>query len=159
MKKELIVGYESAMLDEMLRLFYNTVHSVNAKDYDNKQLDNWAPVSIDKQKWESRLANNICLVSISDNKIVGFGELSEEGGIDTMFVHKNFQGKRIASNILDELTGFAQDHDLTTLSTDASITARPFFESHGFTVVKEQRNYYRHIIFVNYKMQKDITNN
>lgn len=153
---ELIVDYNASMLDEMLRLFYNTVHSVNAKDYNSEQLDNWAPEAIDKKKWEERLSNNVCLVTFHENKIVGFGELSEEGGIDTMFVHKNFQGKKIASRILEELTGYAHDHDLRTLTTEASITAKPFFERHGFKVVKVQKNHYNKMIFINYKMKKNI---
>jgi putative acetyltransferase len=153
---ELIVDYNASMLDEMLRLFYNTVHSVNARDYNTEQLDNWAPEAIDKKKWEERLSNNVCLVTFHKNKIVGFGELSEEGGIDTMFVHKNFQGKKIASRILEELTGYAQDHDFRTLTTEASITAKPFFERHGFKVVKVQKNYYDKMVFINYKMKKNI---
>lgn len=75
-----IVCYRENMLDEMLRLFYNTVHTVNAKDYNVEQLNNWAPVAIDKTKWQERLANNVCLVSICNDQIVGFGELSKEGG-------------------------------------------------------------------------------
>jgi len=94
MNKELIVDYNESMLDEMLRLFYNTVHTVNAKDYNQEQLENWAPETIDKKKWEERLTNNVCFVNICNKQITGFGELSEEGGIDTMYVHKNHQGKK-----------------------------------------------------------------
>lgn len=156
MNKELIVDYNASMLDEMLRLFYNTVHTVNAKDYNREQLENWAPAEIDKQKWEERLSNNVCLVSICNEKIVGFGELSEEGGIDTMYVHKNYQGKKIASRLLEELTDYAHEHCFKTLTTEASITARPFFERHGFKVVKTQTNQYDNMVFVNYKMKKSI---
>ncbi len=157
MNKEQIVNYNESMLEEMLRLFHNTVHTVNAKDYDSEQLKNWAPEAIDKQKWEERLTNNVCLVSIHDEQIVGFGELSEEGSIDTMFVHKNHQGKKIASRLLQQLTNYAQDHCFKTLTTEASITARPFFERHGFKVVKTQRNQYDKMVFLNYKMKKKIT--
>ena len=157
MNKEQIVNYNESMLDEMLRLFYNTVHTVNAKDYDKNQLENWAPETIDRQKWEERLTNNVCLVSIYGEQIVGFGELSEEGGIDTMYVHKNHQGKKIASRLLQELTDYAHHLCFKTLTTEASITARPFFERHGFKVVKTQRNQYDNMVFLNYKMKKTIT--
>jgi putative acetyltransferase len=156
MNTELIVDYKEGMLDEMLRLFYNTVHTVNAKDYNTEQLENWAPELIDKKKWEERLTNNVCRVTICNKQIVGFGELSEEGGIDTMFVHKNHQGKKIASRILQDLTDYAHEHSFKTLTTEASITARPFFESHGFKVVKTQKNHYKNMVFINYKMKKHI---
>lgn len=153
---ELIVDYNASMLDEMIRLFYNTVHSVNAKDYNAEQLNKWAPPAVNKRRWEERLSNNVCLVTFRQDKIVGFGELSKEGRIDTMFVHKNFQGKKIASRLLEELTGYAHDHDLRTLTTEASITAKPFFERHGFKVVKVQKNHYNKTVFINYKMKKNI---
>ena len=156
MNTELIVDYNESMLDEMLRLFYNTVHTVNAKDYNKEQLENWAPHKIDKKKWEDRLTNNVCLVTIYNEQIVGFGELSEEGGIDTMYVHKNHQGKKIASRLLNELMAYAHDHCFETLTTEASITARPFFERHGFKVIKTQTNHYDDLVFVNYKMKKKI---
>ncbi|MEJ7767012.1 MAG: GNAT family N-acetyltransferase [Chitinophagaceae bacterium] len=154
---EQIVEYNPSMLDEMLRLFFNTVHTINARDYNKAQLENWAPEVIDKKKWEDRLTNNVCLVFYCENRIVGFGELSEEGGIDTLFVHKNFQGKRIASRLLEELTGYAQHHEFKLLTTEASITAKPFFEQHGFKVVEVQENHYQEIVFINYKMRKNIT--
>jgi putative acetyltransferase len=156
MSTEQIVDYNESMLDEMLHLFYNTVHTVNARDYNSEQLEKWAPVKIDRKKWKERLNNNVCFVTIRDSQIVGFGELSEEGGIDTMFVHKNHQGKKIASRILNELIDYAQDHAIQTLTTEASITARPFFERHGFKVTKRQTNIYNDIEFVNYKMKKQI---
>ena len=156
MNTELIVDYNVSMLDEMLRLFYNTVHTVNAKDYNTEQLQNWAPEAIDRKKWADRLTNNVCLVTICNKQIVGFGELSEEGGIDTMYVHKNHQGKKIASRILKELTDYAHEHSFKTLTTEASITARPFFERHGFKVVKTQKNQYNNMVFINYKMKKNI---
>jgi putative acetyltransferase len=156
MNEELIVQYNKSMLDEMLSMFYNTVHTVNAKDYNTEQLENWAPQAIDKKKWEDRLTNNVCFVTFRDKQIVGFGELSEEGGIDTMFVHKNHQGKKIASRLLKELTDYAHDHCFKTLTTEASITARPFFERHGFKVIKTQTNHYDDMEFVNYKMKKNI---
>ncbi len=153
---ELIVEYNVSMLDEMLKLFYNTVHTVNANDYSREQLENWAPQAIDKKKWEDRLTNNVCFVTIRNKQIVGFGELSAEGGIDTMYVHENHQGKKIASGILKQLTDYAHNHSFKMLTTEASITARPFFERHGFKVVKTQTNHYDNIVFVNYKMKKNI---
>lgn len=74
-----------------------------------------------------------------------------------MFVHHHFQGKKIASRILKELITYACDHHFTSLITDASITARPFFERHGFKVIKKQTNYYKEMVFINYRMQIDIT--
>jgi hypothetical protein len=33
-----ILDYDESMLDEMMQLFYETVHTVNARDYKKEQL-------------------------------------------------------------------------------------------------------------------------
>ncbi len=39
--------YQSSDCKELAKLFYNTVHTVNAKDYTKEQLDAWATGQID----------------------------------------------------------------------------------------------------------------
>ena len=43
---------------------------------------------------------------------------------------------------------------LPRLSTEASITARPFFQSHGFQILAEQVVTCRGSAFVNYRMER-----
>lgn len=43
-----------------------------------------------------------------------------------------------------------------SIITDASITARPFFEKRGYKVIKEQQVELRGQIFTNFKMSKNI---
>ena len=43
----LLRKYDSGDCREIEELFYNTVHSVNAADYSDVQLDAWAPVNSD----------------------------------------------------------------------------------------------------------------
>lgn len=38
-------------LEEIAQLFYDTVHTVNAKDYTPRQLDVWATGKIDSATW------------------------------------------------------------------------------------------------------------
>ena len=46
-----IRAYRSSDLDEILTLFYDTVHTVNAKDYTSAQLDAWADGRADREAW------------------------------------------------------------------------------------------------------------
>ena len=43
---------------EIITLFYNTVHSVNAKDYTKKQLDVWATGKENLNDWNKSLLNH-----------------------------------------------------------------------------------------------------
>lgn len=47
--------YQSSDCKELTKLFYNTVHTVNAKDYTEEQLDAWATGQVDLNKWAQSL--------------------------------------------------------------------------------------------------------
>jgi putative acetyltransferase len=135
MKDLKIVDYEEGMLDEMMRLFYDTVHTINARDYRKEQLNSWAPLNIDKRFWEQRLKKNVCKVAFINDIMVGFTELVDEH-VETMYVHKDFQRRKVAANLIDELLQIANERNYSVLTTEASLTARPFFEAFGFRVTR-----------------------
>ncbi len=41
--------YQQSDCKELTELFYNTVHTVNAKDYTKEQLDVWATGQVERQ--------------------------------------------------------------------------------------------------------------
>lgn len=45
-------SYKIRDCKKLINLFYNTVHTVNAKDYTSEQLDVWLPKNIDLRKKE-----------------------------------------------------------------------------------------------------------
>ena len=54
--------YVSADLEELLTLFYETVHTVNARDYTPAQLDAWAGPHTDRERWDRTLREHTSLV-------------------------------------------------------------------------------------------------
>ena len=151
-----ILDYEESMLDEMMQLFYDTVHTVNARDYRKEQLNGWAPENSDKRFWEERLRKNVCKVAFISDKMVGFAELLDNGHVDTMYVHKDFQRRKVAAQLIEELLFIAEKRNYTALTTEASITARPFFEAFGFRVIRVKKKLYNGKDFTNYKMIKEL---
>lgn len=53
-------------------LFYDTVHTVNARDYTPPQLDAWADGHADLAAWDRSLSEHHSLVAVLDGVIVGF---------------------------------------------------------------------------------------
>lgn len=151
-----ILNYEESMLDEMMQLFYDTVHTVNAADYTEDQLNGWAPLHSDKRFWQQRLKKNVCKVAFVNNKIVGFTEMADRH-VDTMYVHKDFQRQKIAASLIDELLEIAEQKNYSVLTTEASITARPFFEAFGFRVTRVKKKLYNGKDFTNFKMTKNLS--
>ncbi len=68
----LIRRYEPSYCKDLAELFYNTVHSINAKDYTEEQLNVWATGSVDLEKWNKSLLENFTVIAIENNIIVGF---------------------------------------------------------------------------------------
>lgn len=146
--------YAKADLEEVYRLFYDTVHSVNRADYEPEQLDAWAPQEMDRSRWEASLLSHETWVAREGERIVGFGDLGENGYLDRLYVHRDFQRRGVASAILRRLEEGARRQDCRRIYTEASITARPFFERWGYRVVKEQQKPLRGQVFINFIMEK-----
>lgn len=134
-----IRGYQSYDCNEIVQLFYNTVHSVNRKDYTKAQLDAWATGTVDVIAWDKSLTENYAVVGEENGIIVGFGDLDHTGHFDKLYVHKDYQSKGIATAIADDLENYAIRNKLLFITTHASITAKPFFEKRGYLVLREQQ--------------------
>lgn len=143
--------YNSTDCEQLAELFYDTVHTVNAKDYTEEQLNVWATGQIDLEKWNASFEKNHTAIAVEEDKIVGFGDMDKTGYLDRLYVHKDYQRMGIASSICDEL----EKHFSSSFTTHASITARPFFEKRGYTVVKEQQVERGGILLTNFVMKKN----
>lgn len=53
----------------------------------------------------------------------------------------------------------ARGNKISKIFAEVSITARPFFEKHGFTVIEKQKVSIRGIELVNFKMEKELNQN
>lgn len=144
-------SYKEADIHDIITLFYDTVHCVNAKDYSEEQLNAWASGKVNVNKWNQSFLEHYTLVAWQGNEIVGFGDVTKQGYLDRLYVHKNYQGRGIASAICDKLESYV---DRKTMETHASITAKPFFLKRGYEVVKEQRVIRNNITLTNYVMVK-----
>ena len=136
---------------EMARLFYDTVHTVNARDYTPEQLEAWAPAPPDPELWNPSFLKHITFVAEADGKIAGFGDIDSGGYLDRLYVHKDYQGQGIGSMLCDALERSAAAERILV---HASLTARPFFLRRGYQVRKEQQVERQGILLVNYVMKK-----
>ncbi|NKF06600.1 GNAT family N-acetyltransferase [Clostridium gasigenes] len=148
--------YQSEDCKEIIELFYNTVHSVNAKDYNEAQLDMWASKDIDICEWDKSLSEHYSVVIEEDSSIIGFGDLDINGYFDRLFVHKDYQGGGVATTIVDEIEKYAQENKVEIITTHSSITAKPFFEKQGYKVVEEQVVERKGQVLTNYVMKKNL---
>lgn len=150
----IIRAYLPSDLNNILNLFRETIRTINARDYTPAQIKAWASDNIDYDRWNSRLSSSCTFVVEGNNELLGFANLEQDGHVDCVYVHKDHQGKGIASRLLESLEQVAKSSGTSKLSTEASITARPFFEKRGFTLLEEQTVQYNGQEFLNFRMGK-----
>jgi putative acetyltransferase len=74
-----------------------------------------------------------------------------------MYVHPDFKGRGVANALMAKVEEAAAEQKLGRLYTEASITAKPFFEKKGFRVIAPQTVHVRGQDLVNYRMEKFMT--
>ena len=143
--------YRPADCPAMARLFYETVHTVNARDYAPEALGAWADGQPDLERWNSSFLAHRTLLAEAAGEIVGFADMDETGYLDRLYVHRDFQGRGVATALCDALEAQTPAPRYTT---HASITARPFFESRGYRVTRAQQVERRGVWMTNFVMEK-----
>lgn len=138
---------------EIKKLFQETILSVNIKDYSAEQAECWARRGDDNNVWKDRINEQYFIVAIQNNIISGFAALKPDGYLNSMFVHKDYQGIGVASSLLTEIEKYALKNYISEITADVSITAKPFFEKKGYKVITQQTVCIG-IEMINYKMKK-----
>ncbi|MBD1997594.1 GNAT family N-acetyltransferase [Leptolyngbya sp. FACHB-541] len=140
--------------EQIARLFHDTVHAVNIRDYSSNQVNAWAPDDVHFRNWTEVCSSRFTYVADDEGVIAGFGELEVSGHIDCFYCHTNYQRCGVGKQLYQAIEAKAIELELKLLFVEASITAKPFFERMGFSVVKEQEVTRRGETFINYAMEK-----
>ena len=135
----------------LAELFFHTVHTINATDYSEEQLNAWTTGHIDLEQWNCSFLSHYTVVAEIDGTVVGFGDIDNTGYLDRLFVHADFQHQGIATAICDKLE---QASHAEKIVTHASITAKGFFEKRGYKIVAKQQVERQGILLTNYVMER-----
>ncbi len=152
----IIRKFQKADLEAVLELYHTVVHTIGAKYYNSEQVQAWAPVSPDKEKWLTSLTANIAFVAEDQGKMIGFSDMSHTGYIDRLYVHKNYQGKGVALALFKQLEEEARKLGIAELTTEASVMAKPIAKRQGFEIVQKNNKVLRGQEFITYLMRKKL---
>lgn len=89
-----------------------------------------------------------------NEKIVGFSTLKNYEYIDLLYVDKDFQKQGVGLNLFKIMEKIVIQNKRSEMTSDVSITAKPFFEKVGFKTIEKQTVIRGNIGLVNYKMVK-----
>jgi putative acetyltransferase len=122
----------------LAEIFRASVEELAADDYSDTQREVWAAVADDEGEFGARLAQGLTLVATLGGSVVGFVSLKGADEIDLLYVHPAVAGQGIGAMLCDAVEKLAGSRGTARLVTDASDSARGFFEKRGY--VAQQRN-------------------
>ena len=140
---------------ELKKLFQNTVLAINRRDYSQAEVEDWASCGDNLSNIEDMIKTHYFIVAVNQqSEIVGFSSITPQGYLHSMFVHKDFQGEGIATMLLNEIEQYAITNGIIRITSEVSLTARPFFEKRGYIVEEEKKRKDNKIYINNFWMAK-----
>jgi putative acetyltransferase len=130
--------YETSDLKQIMAVYHASIHSLAAPFYTAEQLDAWAPPKMDVERWRQRLASVRTIVAEDNGRIAGFASYELSGHLDFLFTHPAFARRGVAMRLYRLVESLMLAAGLSTVFTEASLAARPFFERQGFKVDAEE---------------------
>ena len=136
-------------------LFRETVLHVNARDYTREEVEDWASCGDSVEQMKDLLARNDYVAALNEQgEIIGFSSMNAEGYLHSLFVHKDYQQVGVGSLLLSAVEKRAWEYGVSEITSEVSLTARPFFEKRGYEVVKDQKRRANRLELTNFVMRK-----
>ncbi|MGB7979754.1 MAG: GNAT family N-acetyltransferase [Candidatus Nanopelagicales bacterium] len=153
----LLRPYRDADAAGTLKVFRRAIRTLAGHDYAPEQVDAWASPEIDPAVWAQKRRTRRTQVADTDGRVVGFTDIDDDGYIDMLFVDPDVARQGVGSALLEWARITAEGLGARELTTNASRTARPAFEAHGFTVVAEQCVVLRGVAMPNLRMRRPLS--
>ena len=159
MKTDFIIrAAQHSEIIELRDLYKNTVLQVNRHDYSQEEVEDWASCGDDLSRIGKMIETHYFIVAVNrQSQIVGFSSITPQGYLHSMFVHKDFQGRGIATILLEEIERYAIAAGIKRITSEVSLTARPFFKKYGYVVEKEQKRQANKLSLTNFWMAKTLS--
>ena len=148
--------YKASDLEAVVAVFGRSVREIAARDYSPSQLSAWAPQVPDWPAWSKRVSERAVFVCERKGQIAGFARIGNDGHLDLLYVHPEFQRQGVGRALFGRALTWAKKHGVRRLASDVSVTARSFFEQFDFRVVKPQVVERLGVSFQNFRMERDI---
>ena len=155
--------YRADDLALLHRLMHETIHTVSLRDYTPAQVAAWAPDPespagvAQRARLSASLEASIACVADWAGELVGFGNVTSAGFMDYLYVHREHQGRGVASRLLTCLEAAAREAGARQMDTHASLTLRPPLERRGYQVLERRRVVVVGVAMENFWMAKGLS--
>jgi ribosomal protein S18 acetylase RimI-like enzyme len=132
---EIVIRHAAAADTEAVhKIVLLAVRETNARDYPSSVIERLVLTLPDKVA--SNLETWCAFVAIVNGCVVGTGSLNGQT-VTSVYVHPDYQGRGIATKLMDAVENAANAQSQRTLSVQSSVTAKAFYAKRGFKIVRE----------------------
>lgn len=147
-----------ADIETLKKLYFETIASTNNKDYTAEEIEDWISCGEPDEKWEKLITELYFIVAEERHgKAIGYAAIALDGYLHSLFVHKDFLQQGVASFLLDKIEQYAIRGGFLVVTSDVSLTAKPFFLRKGFYVCEVQNRKANRLYLKSYKMIKELS--
>lgn len=132
-------NYNKRYLEDMFKLFNDTIKNINKKDYTEAEIENWAIEKLDKDTWNKKFKESFSVLAFYNNKLVGFINLYSSGHLDMLYIDYRYTRLGIGKKLLKIVENYSKLKTLKYIIVDSSITAKEFFYEQDYTFIKENK--------------------
>ena len=137
-------------------VFHSAIHQIASRDYTAEQVAAWAPANGNDERWARRMQGIQPFVVTLDGDLVAYADVQPNGYIDHFFVAGACARRGVGTALMNHLHTAAQERRIAVLTSHVSITAQPFFERFGFTVVHQRSVVIDGVTLTNSLMRKPL---
>lgn len=116
------------------RVHRNSIRQIASEDCTEEEIATWS----------SQVSKNLDIpedkhrfIALQGKAVIGFAEYRENNEITNLYVHPRFTRQGIGSQLPAKIEKEARSRGLSYPKAKATVTAKPFYERHGYEVLHE----------------------
>ena len=138
----------------LAELYHYSVRHIAPQLYCPEQVKVWAAFSTDRESFSRFILEATTFIAEENNLILGFGGITVEGHLTSLYVRGDYNRKGVGSKLLTEILEYARIHQCTRIYGEASEFSKPLFEKFAFETYGEEEVEKNGILFHRYLMQR-----
>ena len=139
---------------ELKKVYFDAIQSLNEKIYTKKQKRAWSSQAWDNPNFDKSITQGKGWLLIEQGKIIAFATRYPNNRISLFYCKGKFQRKGYGSKLLLKIEEEAQEEDLDSLRTEASLISYKLFLKNEWEIIRKEKIIINNIFFERYKMIK-----
>ena len=139
---------------ELKKVYFDSIQSLDKKIYSQEQKRAWCSQAWDNPNFDKTLTQGKGWLLSEKGIIIAFATRYPKNRISLFYCKGKFQRKGYGSKLLLKLEEEAQEEDLDSLSTEASLISYKLFLKNEWEIIRKEKVIINNIFFERYKMMK-----